>query len=71
MDAFQRDLGRVEGKMEFIQRDVEAIKADVEDIKSILQGQQAVKVSDWKRLSFVGVLFTIANQIITWTRPFA
>lgn len=71
MNQLQRDLGRVEGKMEFIQKDVETIKSDVEDIKLMLQGQQAVKASDWKRLSFVGILFTIANQIISWVRPFA
>lgn len=71
MDIIQRDLGRVEGKLHFIQEDLKTVKTDIEAIKKFVLSQEAVKTSDWKRLSFVGLLFTIVNQLVSWVRPFA
>lgn len=70
MNALQRDFGRVETKVEVLTEDMKAVKKDLEEIKEILQTRKAVKESDWKRLSVIAVLASIATHIFNWVRPF-
>lgn len=71
MNAIQRDLGRIEATQEIMKEDVKQIKTDLADIKDALNGQKAVKENDWKRLSVLGLIVTIVNQIINGYRFFS
>lgn len=71
MNAIQRDLGRIEATQEIMKEDVKQIKTDLADIKDALAGQRAVKETDWKRLSILGLVVTIVNQIINGYRFFS
>lgn len=71
MNAIQRDLGRIEATQEIMKEDVKQIKTDLADIKNALAGQKAVKEIDWKRLSVLGLVVTIVNQIINGYRFFS
>lgn len=71
MNAIQRDLGRIEATQEIMKEDVKQIKTDLADIKNALSGQKAVKENDWKRLSVLGLIVTIVNQIINGYRFFS
>lgn len=71
MDSqLQRDLGRVEAKVEIMSDDVKKIKDDLSTIKNQLISTGAVKESDWKRMSVVAVLASIATSVFNWVRPF-
>lgn len=70
MTEFQREFGRVEAKVEIMQKDVEQIKEDLAEIKEQLVGRKAVSTSDWKRLGLVATLASLATHIFNWLRPF-
>lgn len=70
MDQYQRDLGRVETKVEYLQQDTAEIKKDLADIKKTLVMRSAVKESDWKRLTLVGLIASIVTHSVNWIRPF-
>lgn len=70
MDNIQRDLGRIEATQAIMKEDVKQIKADLAVIKDSINGQTAVRETDWKRLTLMGILATLASQIISWLKPF-
>lgn len=70
MQQLQRDLGRVEAKVEIMTDDLKSIKNDIEDIKTSLTGTKAVKDFKWSTLLLVGTLSAVASHIINWIRPF-
>lgn len=70
MNQLQRDLGRVEAKVEIMTDDLQSIKKDLGEIKGNLVSVKAVKDSDLKRLALVGTLAAIATQAINWFKPF-
>jgi len=70
MNELQRDFGRVEAKVEILTDDVKIIKADLAEIKKLLSNGTAIKENDWKRLSVVAVLASIATSVFNWVKPF-
>lgn len=70
MDQLQRDMGRVEAKVQIMSEDVKSMKGDLEEIKNTLLTARAVVDSDWKRLSLVATLAAIGTQLFNWFRPF-
>lgn len=70
MDSLQRDMGRVEAKVEIIQTDISSIKKDLLAIKNEVLSKKAIVDSDWKRLALFGTIITLVNQMITWVKPF-
>lgn len=71
MNQFQRDFGKMEANVETLTKDMEQVKLDLSEIKNSLVGQKAVKETDWKRLSVLGLVVTIFNQIINGYRFFS
>lgn len=70
MDGLQRDVGRLEAKVEIMSEDVKSIKNDMEEIKKALITRSAIIDSDWKRLSLVATLAAIGTHLFNWIRPF-
>jgi hypothetical protein len=70
MQQLQRDLGRVEAKVEIMSDDIKTVKADLAEIKEALSGHKAVKAYNWKALSLVGLVASFANVVIGWIKPF-
>lgn len=66
----QRDLGRLEAKVEIMTDDLKSIKTDMEEIKKVLLTRSAVIDADWKRLSLVATLAAIGTQLFNWFKPF-
>ncbi len=69
MQQLQRDVGRVEAKVEIMSDDLKTIKTDLAAIKLALSDQKAVSVSDYKRLGLVALLSSIATTIFGWVKP--
>ena len=65
----QRDLGRVESKLEDAREDIKELRTEIGEIKSILTGQTAVSTWNWKVLSGVAVLASLATHVINWVKP--
>lgn len=70
MQQLQRDVGRVEAKVEIMSEDLKTIKTDLEIIKRSLGDQKAVSLSDYKRLGLVAMLASLATTLINWFKPF-
>jgi hypothetical protein len=70
MEALQRDMGRLEAKVEIMTEDVKAIKDDMEQVKAAVLSRKTITESDWKRLSLVATLAALITQVINWTKPF-
>lgn len=70
MQQLQRDVGRVEAKVEIITDDLRTIKADLSSIKESLGSRKAVLDSDWKRLSAVALFASMVTHIVNWAKPY-
>lgn len=70
MHQLQRDVGRVEAKVEIMSDDLKAIKTDITSIKNALNSREAVSASDYKRFGLVAVLASIVTSIFNWVKPF-
>lgn len=70
MEALQRDMGRLEAKVEIMTEDVKSIKDYMEQVKAAVLSRKTITESDWKRLSLVATLAALITQVINWTKPF-
>lgn len=70
MQQLQRDVGRVEAKVEIMSDDLKAVKGELVEIRKILGGKEAVTASDYKRFGFVAVLASLVTSIFNWVKPF-
>lgn len=68
MHQLQRDLGRVEGKMELMSTDLQKMKEDISEIKEFVIGQTSISKSDWRRLGVVGLLAALTSHLISWLK---
>lgn len=69
INQIQRDLGRVEAKVEIMTSDLKTIKDDLDEIKGSLSTTKAVKEFRWSTLLFVGTAASIITQILNWVKP--
>ena len=65
----QRDLGRVESKLEDARDDIRDLRAEVGELKTLLTQRQAVSTWNWKVLGGVAVVASILTHVINWVKP--
>ena len=68
MDSLQRDMGRVEAKVEIILKELEKINKDLGEIKEASVAKKSIMDADWKRLTVFGTVITFINQLIPWIK---
>lgn len=68
MEALQRDMGRLEAKVEIMTDDLKSIKSDMDLVKKAVLQRSAIVDSDWKRLGLVATGAALITQFVNWSK---
>lgn len=68
--SLQRDLGRIESKVESQSEDIKTMKADLNYVKTHIDGLKGQKQWKTEQLGLVAIFSAVVTQFINTLRPF-